>query len=176
VILAAGLSGLATLVRPEGALLLATVVGWTWLRRRHRVWLAAVAGSLPVLIAGALIFWRYGSPLPNSVAAKQVAYQSPWPLENTVALLVQAGLPGWSTYLLAAVPSAVGLVVAAHLRGREVAERIQLMMEYTPAPPFTSGSPASASAALVADVRIAARNNREQRRQIAERAAARLQT
>jgi cyclohexyl-isocyanide hydratase len=69
-----------------------------------------------------------------------------------------------------------GLVVAAQLRGRDVAERIQLMMEYTPALPFTSGSPARASAALVADVRIAARNNREQRRQIAERAAARLQT
>jgi cyclohexyl-isocyanide hydratase len=69
-----------------------------------------------------------------------------------------------------------GLVVAAQLRGREVAERIQLMMEYTPAPPFTSGSPASASVALVADVRTAAGSNREQRRQIAQRAAARLRT
>ena len=36
-----------------------------------------------------------------------------------------------------------GLVVAAELCGRDIAERIQLMMEYNPAPPFTSGSPTS---------------------------------
>jgi cyclohexyl-isocyanide hydratase len=69
-----------------------------------------------------------------------------------------------------------GLVVAAVLCGRDVAERIQLMMEYNPAPPFTSGSPASADAALVEDVRATARSNHEQRRQIAERTAARLRS
>jgi cyclohexyl-isocyanide hydratase len=57
-----------------------------------------------------------------------------------------------------------GLVVAAVLCGRDVAERIQLMMEYNPAPPFTSGSPASADAALVEDVRATASSNHEQRR------------
>jgi cyclohexyl-isocyanide hydratase len=67
-----------------------------------------------------------------------------------------------------------GLVVAAELCGRNVAERIQLTMEYNPAPPFTSGSPASAALALVEDARAAASRNREQRRQIAQRAAARL--
>jgi cyclohexyl-isocyanide hydratase len=67
-----------------------------------------------------------------------------------------------------------GLVVAAELRGRDVAERIQLMMEYSPAPPFTSGSPASADAALIEQARATTSSNREQRRQIAERAAARL--
>jgi hypothetical protein len=101
------------LVRPEGALLVATVVGWTWVKRRQAAWQAALAGAAPAVIAGLAILWRYGSPLPNSVTAKQVAYQSAWPFENAVALLIQAGLPGWSTYLLAAVPSAVGLVVAA---------------------------------------------------------------
>jgi len=111
--LAAGLGGLAVLVRPEGALLVATVVIWTWVRRRWQAWPAVLAGAAPALLAGLTIYWRYGSALPNSVAAKQVAYQSAWPFENTVALLIQAGLPGWSTYLLAAVPSAVGLVLAA---------------------------------------------------------------
>jgi cyclohexyl-isocyanide hydratase len=67
-----------------------------------------------------------------------------------------------------------GLVVAAELCGREVAERIQLVMEYNPAPPFTSGSPAVAEAALVAQVQAMARSNQEQRLQIAERAATRL--
>jgi cyclohexyl-isocyanide hydratase len=49
-------------------------------------------------------------------------------------------------------------------------------MEYNPAPPFTSGSPASADTALVEDVRATASSNREQRRQIAKRAAARLRS
>lgn len=111
--LAAGLAGLAVLVRPEGALLVAAVVCWTWAKRRRHTWQAVLAGSAPALLAGLTIFWRYGSALPNSVAAKQVAYQSGWPFENAVALLVHAGLPGWSTYLLAALPTAVGLVLAA---------------------------------------------------------------
>jgi hypothetical protein len=59
------------------------------------------------------VLWlRYGSPLPHSVAAKQVAYTPTWPFENTLALLIQAGLPGWSTYLLGVVPPTVGLLLA----------------------------------------------------------------
>jgi cyclohexyl-isocyanide hydratase len=67
-----------------------------------------------------------------------------------------------------------GLVVAAELCGRDIAERIQLMMEYNPAPPFTSGSPTSADTTLLEEVRAATSSNRAQRRQIAQRAAARL--
>src|SRR5204862_1437774 len=110
--LAAGLAGVAMLVRPEGALLAIVVVGWSWLTRRHQTWLTALAAATPMAL-GALTFWlRYGSPLPNSVAAKQVAYLQTWPFENAVALLLQAGLPGWSTYLLAQLPAAIGLGVA----------------------------------------------------------------
>ena len=46
-----------------------------------------------------------------------------------------------------------GLTLAAELLGRTVAERIQLMMEYCPQPPFDSGSPVTARAELVADIR-----------------------
>lgn len=67
-----------------------------------------------------------------------------------------------------------GLVVAAELHGADVAQRIQLVMEYNPAPPFASGSPDTAPAALTDAVRAAAQANRERRRAIAERAAARL--
>jgi cyclohexyl-isocyanide hydratase len=67
-----------------------------------------------------------------------------------------------------------GLAVAAELCGRAAAERIQLMMEYNPAPPFASGSPASADAALTADVRAEGSSRHEQRLRIAERAMARL--
>lgn len=110
--LAAGLAGAAMLVRPEGALLAAVVVGWTFLSRRSQTVLVALAAATPMAIGG-LTFWLgYGSPLPNSVAAKQVAYLQAWPFENAVALLLQAGLPGWSTYLLAQLPAALGLGLA----------------------------------------------------------------
>ncbi|MBV9582035.1 MAG: hypothetical protein JO057_25925, partial [Chloroflexi bacterium] len=111
-VLAASLAALATLVRPEGALLVLTVGAWTLLFSRTRLWRTVLAAGVPLVAAGAVMLARYGSPLPNSVAAKEVAYQPTWPLENGVALLVQAGLPGWSTYLLGVVPAAVGLLLA----------------------------------------------------------------
>jgi cyclohexyl-isocyanide hydratase len=40
------------------------------------------------------------------------------------------------------------LTVAAEVAGAEVAQRIQLSIEYNPAPPFTSGSPDTASPAV----------------------------
>jgi len=40
------------------------------------------------------------------------------------------------------------LTVAAEVAGREAAERIQLSIEYDPAPPFAAGSPARAPAAV----------------------------
>jgi len=42
---------------------------------------------------------------------------------------------------------------AAKLRGEDSARRIQLVLEYDPAPPFTSGSPERADPAAVEDVR-----------------------
>jgi cyclohexyl-isocyanide hydratase len=45
------------------------------------------------------------------------------------------------------------LSLVAELRGREVAERIVLMVEYSPAPPFRTGTPREAPAALVQGVR-----------------------
>jgi cyclohexyl-isocyanide hydratase len=67
-----------------------------------------------------------------------------------------------------------GLVVAAELFGRTVAEEIQLTIEYNPAPPFASGSPRTASADVVRRVSDARQLSQHARRVIAERAAARL--
>jgi len=44
------------------------------------------------------------------------------------------------------------LTVAGRLLGQDAAERIQLLLEYDPAPPFQSGSPASASEATISGV------------------------
>src|SRR5262249_26478920 len=99
-------AGSSAFVRPEGALVGATVLGWTFLVRRRSVPHVLSAFVAPVLAGALALVTHYGSPLPNSIAAKQVAYLAPAPYENSVALLLQAGLPGGSTYLLAPLPAA----------------------------------------------------------------------
>ena len=67
-----------------------------------------------------------------------------------------------------------GLVVAAELCGEQIAQELQLMLEYDPQPPFASGSPRTAPVDLVARVRDARQAIQDQRRAIVQRAAARL--
>lgn len=67
------------------------------------------------------------------------------------------------------------LTLAGELFGEQEAKRIQLAMEYDPAPPFRSGSPDVADQALVEATRKAAFNMQATRRRIVERAAAALE-
>jgi len=69
-----------------------------------------------------------------------------------------------------------GLAVASELFGQPVAEEIQLMIEYDPAPPFTSGSAKSASAALIERVVETRQRVQRERRSIAERVSRTLPT
>jgi putative intracellular protease/amidase len=66
------------------------------------------------------------------------------------------------------------LSVAAELAGPEIAQEIQLQIEYAPAPPFNAGSPETAPPAILA--RVSERNAKSatQRRRAVEAAAARL--
>lgn len=66
------------------------------------------------------------------------------------------------------------LTLAAELCGDDVAQSVQLQLEYAPAPPFDAGSPARAPAELVARVRERSAPLLAQRRAIVERAAAAL--
>ncbi|MCX2899970.1 isonitrile hydratase [Pseudomonas mandelii] len=66
------------------------------------------------------------------------------------------------------------LTLAAELFGEDVAQLVQLQLEYAPAPPFASGSPETAPAAVLEDARRRAAHSLEQRSLITERAAARL--
>lgn len=66
------------------------------------------------------------------------------------------------------------LNVVADLYGRDVAQRIQLQMEYDPAPPFSSGSPSGAPAELVSALKASLGDFNNRRRAATERAAARL--
>jgi cyclohexyl-isocyanide hydratase len=66
------------------------------------------------------------------------------------------------------------LAVAAVLEGEDVAKQIQLQIEYDPAPPFSSGSPKTASADTVALLRSRGAALNEQRREVAERVGRKL--
>jgi cyclohexyl-isocyanide hydratase len=66
------------------------------------------------------------------------------------------------------------LRVAAELRGEEAAQSIQLYMQYAPEPPFTSGTPQTAPAAVLEGARRAVKAITEQREITARRVAARL--
>jgi cyclohexyl-isocyanide hydratase len=66
------------------------------------------------------------------------------------------------------------LQVAADLRGDVVAQAIQLAIEYAPEPPFSSGTPESAPAAVLEQVRSSYRALTEQRAQTARRVGERL--
>jgi cyclohexyl-isocyanide hydratase len=66
------------------------------------------------------------------------------------------------------------LRLAAELRGDEVAQTIQLHMAYAPEPPFNSGTPETAPAAILDAARRSVRAITAQREQTARRVAARL--
>ena len=66
------------------------------------------------------------------------------------------------------------LAVAARLEGEEVARQIQLQIEYDPAPPFNSGSPATASAETLAALRARLAALNEQRAEVAARVGRKL--
>jgi cyclohexyl-isocyanide hydratase len=63
----------------------------------------------------------------------------------------------------------LALVIASALYGERIAQTIQLGIEYDPQPPFHSGSPRSADAALLEDVAVSLDGRYEQRRRQIER-------
>jgi cyclohexyl-isocyanide hydratase len=67
------------------------------------------------------------------------------------------------------------LAVAAEAFGPDLANAIQLGIEYDPHPPFASGSPRTAAASLVASVRAKAATRQAERQLAVNTAAAKLQ-
>ena len=66
------------------------------------------------------------------------------------------------------------LTVAAQAFGPNLAKSIQLGIEYDPRPPFNTGSPERADAALVAETRAAAAKRQAERQVAVNTAAAKL--
>ncbi len=67
------------------------------------------------------------------------------------------------------------LRLAAILRGDQVAQKIQLYLQYAPEPPFDAGTPESAPAAIVDATRASLSELLQARAEIAKRAAAKLE-
>jgi cyclohexyl-isocyanide hydratase len=67
-----------------------------------------------------------------------------------------------------------GLVVASHLADRATAEKIQLYMEYNPAPPFSAGSPDTAPYEVLAAFKEMAKPMLTRRKEVTLRVAAGL--
>ncbi len=61
------------------------------------------------------------------------------------------------------------LAIAAEVAGREAAEKIQLMVEYNPAPPFDCGSPELAPAGVLSAVRAERAGGQAKRAEIVAR-------
>ena len=66
------------------------------------------------------------------------------------------------------------LRLAAELRGDDTARIIQLYMAYAPEPPFNSGTPETAPAAILKQARQSVQGIADQREATARRVAARL--
>ena len=66
------------------------------------------------------------------------------------------------------------LTLAAEIAGIEVAQTIQLALEYAPAPPFNAGTPATAPAAILAQARALMHRGMPDRVAVAETLAAAL--
>jgi cyclohexyl-isocyanide hydratase len=66
------------------------------------------------------------------------------------------------------------LRLAAELRGEDAAKAIQLYMVYAPEPPFDSGTPETAPAAILAQARQSVAGITAQREATARRVAARF--
>jgi cyclohexyl-isocyanide hydratase len=66
------------------------------------------------------------------------------------------------------------LTMVAELAGAAVAQEIQLQIEYAPAPPFDSGTPESAPAALLEAARARGAERRAERERLIARAASRM--
>jgi transcriptional regulator GlxA family with amidase domain len=125
-----------------------------WLRaaHEHSTWTASVCtGSLILAAAGLLAGRRATSHWTalgelGRLGAEPVAERVVFDGRLVTAAGVSAGID-------------MALALAARIAGEQVAQAIQLGIEYDPQPPFDAGSPAKAPAAIVEAVRatVAAR-------------------
>ena len=124
-----------------------------WLREAHETstWTTSVCtGSLVLAAAGLLEGKRATSHWLALEKLRELG------AEPTLERVVRDGKIVTAAGVSAGID--MGLTLAEHLAGREVAEAIQLSIEYDPQPPFDAGSPLKAPPEIVEAVRSRARS------------------
>ena len=124
-----------------------------WLREAHETstWTTSVCtGSLVLAAAGLLEGKRATSHWLALEKLRELG------AEPTLERVVRDGKIVTAAGVSAGID--MGLTLAEHLAGREVAEAIQLGIEYDPQPPFDAGSPLKAPPEIVEAVRSRARS------------------
>jgi putative intracellular protease/amidase len=123
-----------------------------WLRGVHETstWTTSVCTGSLILAAAGLLAGRRATS--HWLALEQLRELGAEPVSERVVfdgkLVTAAGVSAGIDMALA---------LAARIAGEEVAQAIQLGIEYDPQPPFDSGSPAKAPAAIVEGVRAYSR-------------------
>jgi cyclohexyl-isocyanide hydratase len=144
----------------------AEVLGWIGQQAEHARIFSVCTGALLCGAAGLLMgrrattHWasfhllRYFGATPVN---ERVVVDGDW----VFAAGVTAGIDG-------------ALRLAANLRGDDVAKGIQLYMQYAPEPPFNSGTPETAPAAIMQQARASVAKITAQREATAQRVATKL--
>jgi putative intracellular protease/amidase len=119
-----------------------------WLRSadKHTSWTTSVCTGSLILAAAGLLTGRRATS--HWLTLDRLADYGARPERRRVVID--------GKYVTAAGVSAgidMALTLAGRISGRAVAEAVQLMMEYDPQPPFGAGSPGTAPAGLVAELR-----------------------
>jgi cyclohexyl-isocyanide hydratase len=140
-----------------------------WIRRQ-----AAGARSIFSVCTGALLFGAAGL-LQGKRATTHWASFHLLPLFGAIPVNERVVIDGnwvFAAGVTAGIDGALRL--AGFLRGDEVAQAIQLYMAYAPEPPFDSGTPETAPAAILAQARRSTAAITAQREATARRVAASL--
>lgn len=140
-----------------------------WLRRQ-----AAGATAVFSVCTGALLLGAAGLLQGRRATTHWASFDLlPWfgatPIDERVVL---DGAWVFAAGVTAGIDGALRL--AAELRGEDAAKAIQLYMVYAPEPPFDSGTPATAPAAILAQARAAVADMTARREATARKIAERL--
>ncbi|MBO0734813.1 MAG: DJ-1/PfpI family protein, partial [Methylocapsa sp.] len=132
-------------------------------------WITSVCtGSLILAAAGLLTGYRAAC---HWLSLDQLAYFGAIPVNERVVIdrnrITGAGVTSGIDF---------ALILAAQLFGERRAKSVQLAMEYDPKPPFAGGTPATADPELVKGLRTASAAFQNERKEVALRAAAALQS